>query len=168
MEKIAMGWKGPEKAEANKKSDLTNPSCPPSSRILGDILRQHPLCFSLIASASVTWIYIQQVWHTLRLDDLKDKFKFFIDTKEFMFLVGDFRHVFQLPQAIDNNHARFVELPTFLAMLPFFLNELGYATRFRLLGQFVTKDLPHLWQTLRKIFARCLTTKITSVDQPSF
>ncbi|GKA51827.1 hypothetical protein Tco_0745023, partial [Tanacetum coccineum] len=43
-------------AEANKKIDLTNPSCPPSSKILGDILRQHPVCFSLIASVLVPWI----------------------------------------------------------------------------------------------------------------
>ncbi|GJW95192.1 hypothetical protein Tco_0174864 [Tanacetum coccineum] len=38
-------------AEAKKKIVLINPTCPPSSRILGDILRQHPLFFSLIASA---------------------------------------------------------------------------------------------------------------------
>ncbi|GJR33938.1 hypothetical protein Tco_1209622 [Tanacetum coccineum] len=82
-------------AEAKKKIVLINPTCPPSSRILGDILRQHPLCFSLIASALVPCIYIQQVWHTLKQDDLEDKFKFFIDTKEFMFSIDDFRRVDQ-------------------------------------------------------------------------
>ncbi|GJX03378.1 hypothetical protein Tco_0189294, partial [Tanacetum coccineum] len=43
------------------------------------------------ASASVPWIYNQQFWHALKLDDSKDKFKFFIDTKEFKFSVDDFR-----------------------------------------------------------------------------
>ncbi|GKA09049.1 hypothetical protein Tco_0688380 [Tanacetum coccineum] len=120
-------------AKVNKKITLINPSCPTSSRILRDILREHPLLFSLMASALVLWIYIQQVWHTLKLDDSKDKFKFFIDTKEFTFLVDDFKRVFQLPQATDNNH-----------------------------------DLPQPWHTLEKIFARCLTTRVTGVDQPSF
>nr|GEV90760.1 hypothetical protein [Tanacetum cinerariifolium] len=49
-----------------------------------------------------------------------------------------------------------------------FLNELGYATRIHLVGKFVTKDLPQPWQTLRKIFARFLTTRVTGGDQPSF
>ncbi|GJY27057.1 hypothetical protein Tco_0401783 [Tanacetum coccineum] len=111
-------------AEANNNIDLVNPLCPPSSKILGNILIQHPLCFALTAFASVPWIYIQQIWHTLRLDDSKEMFIFFTDTKEFTFLVDDFRHVFQLPQATDINHAGFVEPPTFKSMLPFFLNEL--------------------------------------------
>ncbi|GJU17064.1 hypothetical protein Tco_1145030 [Tanacetum coccineum] len=77
-------------ADANKKIDLINLPCPTSSKILGHILNQHPLRFSLVASASVPWIYIQQLWHTLKLDYSKYKFKFFIDTKEFKFLVDDF------------------------------------------------------------------------------
>nr|GEV01679.1 ribonuclease H-like domain-containing protein [Tanacetum cinerariifolium] len=104
-----------------------------------------------------------QVWHNLRLDDSKKRFIFFIDTKEFTFLVDDFRRVFQLPQATDNNHAGFVEPLTFTAMLPFFLNKLGYATRIRLAGQFATKDLSQPWQPLEKIFSRCLTTRVTDV-----
>ncbi|GJY67306.1 retrovirus-related pol polyprotein from transposon TNT 1-94 [Tanacetum coccineum] len=114
-------------------------------KILGNILTQHPLRFALTASASILWIYIQQVWHTLRLDDYKERFIFFIDTKEFTFLVDDLRRMFQLPQTTDNNHARFIEPPTFTVMLLFCLNELGYATQIRLPGQFATKDLSQLW-----------------------
>ncbi|GKC29914.1 hypothetical protein Tco_1037208 [Tanacetum coccineum] len=79
---------------ANKKIDLINPQCPNECKILRDILNHHPLLFSLVASASIPWIYIQQFWHTLKLDDSKDKFKFFLDTKEFKFLVDDFRRMF--------------------------------------------------------------------------
>ncbi|GKF77555.1 hypothetical protein Tco_0230025, partial [Tanacetum coccineum] len=75
---------------ANKKIDLTNPSCPPSRKIHGDILRRHPLCYALTTSASVQWIYIHQVCHTLKLDDYKNKFKLFIDEEEFTFSVDDF------------------------------------------------------------------------------
>nr|GEU36183.1 retrovirus-related Pol polyprotein from transposon TNT 1-94 [Tanacetum cinerariifolium] len=50
-------------ASVNKKIDLTNLSCPPSIKILGDILRRHSLRFALAASALVPWIYIQQTKH---------------------------------------------------------------------------------------------------------
>ncbi|GKF30665.1 hypothetical protein Tco_0100463, partial [Tanacetum coccineum] len=70
--------------------------------------------------------------HTLKLDDSKDKFKFFLDTNEFKFLVDDFRRAFQLPQATDNNNARFVDAQTFTDMLPFFRNELRFSLPLRL------------------------------------
>ncbi|GJX97553.1 hypothetical protein Tco_0353351 [Tanacetum coccineum] len=71
---IVLVFKQYDLASANKKIDLTNPPCPPASKILGEILRRHPLCFALTGSALVPWIYIQQVWHTLKLDDSKEKF----------------------------------------------------------------------------------------------
>ncbi|GJR74309.1 retrovirus-related pol polyprotein from transposon TNT 1-94 [Tanacetum coccineum] len=65
--------------------------------------------------------------HSQVLNDSKDKFKFFLDTKEFKFSVDDFRRVFQLPQATDNNNAGFVDAQTFTDMLPFFRNELRFS-----------------------------------------
>ncbi|GKD22538.1 hypothetical protein Tco_1224241 [Tanacetum coccineum] len=50
-------------ASANKKIDLTHPPCPRASKILREILRRHPLCFALIASALVPWIYIQLIFY---------------------------------------------------------------------------------------------------------
>ncbi|GJS14304.1 hypothetical protein Tco_0408776 [Tanacetum coccineum] len=147
--------------DANKKIDLVNPQCPNESKILEDILNHHLLRFNLVASASVPWIYIQQLWHTLKLDDSKNKFKFFLDTKEFKFSVDDFRRVFQLPQATNNNNAVFFVAPNFSDMLPFFRNELGFSLPLRLPTHFVSKGLPQPWQTLVKIFARCLTTRST-------
>ncbi|GJZ23630.1 hypothetical protein Tco_0561089 [Tanacetum coccineum] len=95
-------------AYANKKIDLINPSCPTSCKILRNILNQHPLRFSL------------------------DKFKLFIDTKEFKYSVDDFRRLFQFPQATNNNDAAFIKLPTFKDILPFFRNELGFSLPMRL------------------------------------
>ncbi|GJW84359.1 retrovirus-related pol polyprotein from transposon TNT 1-94 [Tanacetum coccineum] len=77
-----------------------------------------------------------------KLDDSKEKFKFLHDTKEFKFSVDEFRHVFQLPQATKNNHAAFVDAPTFSDMLPFFRDELGFSLQMRLPTHFVTKGLP--------------------------
>ncbi|GKD95385.1 hypothetical protein Tco_1375222 [Tanacetum coccineum] len=80
---IFLVFKQYDLALANKKIDLTNPTCPPASKILGEILRRHPLCFALTASALVPWIYIQQVWHTLKLDDSKEKLTSMVaDTQE--------------------------------------------------------------------------------------
>nr|GFC16201.1 hypothetical protein [Tanacetum cinerariifolium] len=118
--------------DANKKIDLTNPQCPNESKILRDILNHHPLQFSLATFASVPWIYIQQFWHSLKLDDLKDKFMFFLDAKAFKFLVDDFRCVFQFPQATKNNNVAFVDAPTFSDILLFFKNELGFFLPMRL------------------------------------
>ncbi|GKC70056.1 hypothetical protein Tco_1115939 [Tanacetum coccineum] len=109
--------------------------------ILGDILNNHPLQLSLAGSASVPWIYIQQFWHSLKLDDSKDKFKFFVDTKEFTFSVDDIRRIFQLPQATDNNNVGFVAAPSFSHMLPFIHNDLGFSLPMHLPSHFVSKGL---------------------------
>ncbi|GJU78082.1 gypsy type transposase [Tanacetum coccineum] len=52
------------------------------------------------------------------MDGSKYKFKFFLDTKELTMTVADFRRIFQLPKATDNNHAGFVDAPTFSQMVP--------------------------------------------------
>ncbi|GJR43514.1 hypothetical protein Tco_1311617 [Tanacetum coccineum] len=46
--------------DANKKIDLDNPLCPNESKILVNILHNHPLRFSIAASSSVPWIYVRQ------------------------------------------------------------------------------------------------------------
>ncbi|GKA56930.1 hypothetical protein Tco_0756002 [Tanacetum coccineum] len=91
--------------EANKKVDLENVQCPSESKILMNIITNHPLRFSIAASASVPWIYMAQFWHTLREDGSKYRLKFMLDRKELTFTLDDFRTIFHLPQANDNNHA---------------------------------------------------------------
>ncbi|GJS96948.1 hypothetical protein Tco_0803916 [Tanacetum coccineum] len=44
--------------DANKKVDLENPLCPDESRILANILQNHPLRFIIAASSSMRWIYV--------------------------------------------------------------------------------------------------------------
>ncbi|GJR42940.1 retrovirus-related pol polyprotein from transposon TNT 1-94 [Tanacetum coccineum] len=46
--------------DANKKFDLVNPQCPNESKILADILNNHPLRLCIASSASVALIYIHQ------------------------------------------------------------------------------------------------------------
>ncbi|GJR58671.1 hypothetical protein Tco_1175632 [Tanacetum coccineum] len=104
-----------------------------------NIIKNHPLRFSIAASASVPWIYMAQFWHTLKEDGSKHRLKFLLDRKELTLTLDDFRTIFHLPQANDNNHASFVPPPSF-------------------------SDMP--WQTLCKIFSKCLTTRVTGWDQP--
>ncbi|GKG17980.1 hypothetical protein Tco_0372278, partial [Tanacetum coccineum] len=48
------------------KIDLEHVQCPPESKILANIIKNHPLRFSIAASSSVSWIYMAQFWHTLK------------------------------------------------------------------------------------------------------
>ncbi|GJR27112.1 hypothetical protein Tco_1103344 [Tanacetum coccineum] len=51
------------------------------------------------------WIYMAQFWHTLKEDGSKHRLKFLLDRKELTLTLDDFRIIFHLPQANDNNHA---------------------------------------------------------------
>ncbi|GJT75416.1 hypothetical protein Tco_1042141 [Tanacetum coccineum] len=57
--------------DTNKKVDLEHVQCPPESKILTNIIKNHPLRFSIAASSSVAWIYMTQFWHTLKEDKSK-------------------------------------------------------------------------------------------------
>ncbi|GJW39559.1 hypothetical protein Tco_0065404 [Tanacetum coccineum] len=152
--------------DANKKIDLVNPLCPNESKIIANILQNHPLRFSIAASSLVPWIYLEQLWHTLKEDGSKYRLKFVLDRKYIILTLNDFRRIFQLPQATDNNHERFVIAPKFSEMVSFFLKDLGFTLELRSPSNFKTIGLIQPWQTLGKMFARCLTTRATSHDQP--
>ncbi|GJY88783.1 hypothetical protein Tco_0503411, partial [Tanacetum coccineum] len=59
--------------DANKKVDLEHVQCPLESKIMTNIIKNHPLRFSIAASSSVPWIYMAQFWHTLKEDGSKYK-----------------------------------------------------------------------------------------------
>ncbi|GKF23089.1 hypothetical protein Tco_0075411, partial [Tanacetum coccineum] len=71
--------------------------CPNESRILANILQNHPLRFNIAASSSVPWIYFGQFWHTLKEDCSKYRLKFVLDRKELTLTLDDFKTIFQLP-----------------------------------------------------------------------
>ncbi|GJX64224.1 hypothetical protein Tco_0298567 [Tanacetum coccineum] len=123
--------------DANKKVDLEHVQCPPESKILTNIIKNHPLRFSIVASSFVPLIYMAQLWHTLKEDGSKYQLRFMLDKKELTLTLDDFRQIFHLPQATANNHNSFVPPPSF-------------------------SDMP--WQTLCKIFSKSLTTRVTGWD----
>ncbi|GJU08201.1 hypothetical protein Tco_1124631 [Tanacetum coccineum] len=105
-------------------------------------------------------------WHTLKEDGSKYRLKFLLDKKELTLTLDDFRQIFHLPQATDNNHNSFVPLPSFYDMVPFYKQELGFTIKLKTLSSFKTTGLLQPWQTLCKIFSKCLTTHVTGWDQP--
>ncbi|GJV19074.1 hypothetical protein Tco_1368094 [Tanacetum coccineum] len=80
--------------DAKKKIDLDNPLCPNESKIMANILQNHPLRFSIVASSSVPWIYLGQLWHTLKEDGSKYRLTFVLDIKELTMTLDDFRMIF--------------------------------------------------------------------------
>ncbi|GJX18574.1 hypothetical protein Tco_0221251 [Tanacetum coccineum] len=75
--------------------------------ILTNIIKNHPLRFSIAASSSVPWIYMAQFWHTLKEDGSKYRLKFMLDKKELTLTLDDFRTIFHLPQATDKYNSFF-------------------------------------------------------------
>ncbi|GKD94075.1 hypothetical protein Tco_1373912 [Tanacetum coccineum] len=147
--------------DANKKIDLYNPLCPNERKLLANILQNYPLRFSIAASSSLPWIYLGQFYHTLKEDGSKYNLSFMLDRKELTMTLDDFRIIFHLPQATDNNHDRFVPAPKFLEMVPFYINNLGFIVELRSLPNFKIIGLMQPWQTLCKMFSRCLTIRFT-------
>ncbi|GKB70922.1 hypothetical protein Tco_0932334 [Tanacetum coccineum] len=94
--------------DANKKIDFEQVQCPFESKLLTNIIKNHPLRFSIAASSSVPWIYMAQFWHILKEDGSKYRLTFMLDKKELSPTLDDFRTIFHLPQATDNNHDKFM------------------------------------------------------------
>nr|GEV32722.1 hypothetical protein [Tanacetum cinerariifolium] len=152
--------------DANKKIDLEHVQCPPESKIMMNIIKNHPLRFSIPTFSSVPWIYMAQYWHTLKEDGLKYRLKFMLGRKELSLTLDDFRTIFHLPHATDNNHDSFVPPPSFYDMIPFYKNHLGFIMELKTPSSFKTTGLLQPWQKLCKIFSKCLTTRVTGWDQP--
>nr|GEX36640.1 retrovirus-related Pol polyprotein from transposon TNT 1-94 [Tanacetum cinerariifolium] len=59
--------------DANKKIDLEHVKCPLKSKILTNIIKKHPLRFSIVAFSSVAWIYMPQtIFHLPQATDNND------------------------------------------------------------------------------------------------
>ncbi|GJT25455.1 hypothetical protein Tco_0895392 [Tanacetum coccineum] len=93
--------------------------CPPNKRydLMDANKKDHPLRFSISASSSVPWIYMAQFWHTLKEDGSNYRLTFMLDKKMLSLTLDDFKTIFHLPRATDNNHDNFVQPPSFLDMI---------------------------------------------------
>ncbi|GJR79010.1 hypothetical protein Tco_0149795 [Tanacetum coccineum] len=115
------------------------------SKILTNIIKNHPLRFSIAASSFVPWIYMAQFWHTLKEDGSKYRLRFMLDKKELTFTLDDFRQIFHLPQANANNHNSFMPPPSFSDMVPFYKQVLGFIIELKTQSNF--KNTGHRMQS---------------------
>nr|GEZ39373.1 hypothetical protein [Tanacetum cinerariifolium] len=128
--------------------------------------KNHPLQLSIEASSYVQWIYMAKFWHTLKEGGSKYRLKFMLDRKELSLTLDDFRTIFHLPQETNNNHVIFVPPPLFYDIIPLYNNHLGFTMELKTPSSFKTTGLLQTWQTLCKIFSKCLTMHVTGWDQP--
>ncbi|GJZ31699.1 hypothetical protein Tco_0576746, partial [Tanacetum coccineum] len=94
-------------------------------------------------------------------DNSKYRLRFMLDKKELSLTLHDFRTIFQLPQANDNNHNSLVPPPSYTDMVQFYKQQLGFTMELKTSSSFKTTGLLQPWQTLCKIFSKCLTTRVT-------
>ncbi|GJS68712.1 retrovirus-related pol polyprotein from transposon TNT 1-94 [Tanacetum coccineum] len=127
--------------DANKKVDFEQVQCPPESKILMNIIKDHPLRFSIAASSSVPWIYMVQFCHTLKEDGSKYRLTFMLYKKMLSLTLDDFRTIFHLPQETDSDHDSFVPPSLFLDMVSFYKNELGLTMELKTSTSFKTTGL---------------------------
>ncbi|GKE59620.1 hypothetical protein Tco_1498805 [Tanacetum coccineum] len=124
-----------------RKFESEHVQCLSESKILMNIIKNHPLRFSIAASSFVPWIYMAQFWLTLKEDGSKYRLRFMLDKKELTLTLDDFRQIFHLPQANANNHNSFVPPPSFSDMVPFYKQVLGFTMELKPQSNFKTTGL---------------------------
>ncbi|GJV75777.1 hypothetical protein Tco_1507361 [Tanacetum coccineum] len=109
------------------------------------------------------------IWHSsgilLRKTD-QSIATFMLDKKELSLHLEDFRTIFNLLTANDNNHNSFMPPPLFYDMVPFYKQQLGFTMELKTSSSFKTTGLLQPWQAICKTFSKCLTTRVTGWDQP--
>ncbi|GKB63021.1 hypothetical protein Tco_0919207 [Tanacetum coccineum] len=124
--------------DANKRLILEHPLCRMKANSRKNPLQSSSLIL-IAASSSVPWIYLGQFWHTLKEDGSKYRLKLImLDRKELTLTLDDFRTIFHLPQATNNNDDHFVPAPKFSEMVPFYINDLGFTLELRSPSNFKT------------------------------
>ncbi|GKC51474.1 hypothetical protein Tco_1074219 [Tanacetum coccineum] len=98
-----------------------------------------------------------QFGHTLKEDESKYRLTFMLDKKMLSLTLDDFRTIFHLPQATDNNHDDFVPPPSFFNMIPFYKNKLGFIMELKTSSSFKTTGLLQPWFT-KIIISHYMTT----------
>ncbi|GJQ96919.1 hypothetical protein Tco_0008058 [Tanacetum coccineum] len=91
---------------------------------------------------------LEHFWHTLKEDGSKYRLKFMLDKKELTLTLDDFRTIFHLPQATDNNHNSFVPPPSVSVMVLFYKQVLGFTMKLQTSSSFKTTSLLQPLQTL--------------------
>ncbi|GKB87177.1 hypothetical protein Tco_0959449, partial [Tanacetum coccineum] len=146
----------------NNYAVLQSIPCSPECKIVGQILLDHSLSYPLIATADVLAVYLQQFWRTVsKVPDTEDTIKFLLDTEKFIYNVDMFWDTLKL--LVETPENSFVA-PTNIHTIEAFMNRVGYQGVVDKVSAFFTKNLAQPWQTMFKVFNRCLTTRTSGHD----
>ncbi|GJU28470.1 hypothetical protein Tco_1167091 [Tanacetum coccineum] len=147
----------------NNYTVLQSIPCSPECKIVGQILLDHPLSYALIATYDVPTVYLQQFWRTVsKVPGPEDTIKFMLNTQEFIYTVDMFRDILHFP--VETHENLFVA-PCNIETIEAFMNRVGYQGVVDKVSAFYTKNLAQPWQTMFKLFNRCLTTRTSRHDQ---
>nr|GEY13986.1 hypothetical protein [Tanacetum cinerariifolium] len=109
------------------------------------------------------FVYIQQFWKTVRqVPNANETIHFMVDNEEITYTVNMFCSTLKLP--VETLEQPFIPLANFECIQPF-LRILGYQGILDKVSVFFTKNLTQPWQTMFKVFKRCLTSRLTGHDQ---
>ncbi|GKC33399.1 hypothetical protein Tco_1040693 [Tanacetum coccineum] len=122
----------------NNYTALLNIPCSPECKIVGQILNNHSLIYALQATADVHAVYLQQFWQNCCSPTLHLP----VETPD---------HLFVAPVDMDTIES--------------FMNHIGYQGVVDKVSALYTKNLAQPWQTMFKVFNRCLTTRTSGHDQ---
>nr|GEU51320.1 putative reverse transcriptase domain-containing protein [Tanacetum cinerariifolium] len=97
-----------------------------------------------------------------KVPDTEDTIKFMLDTEEFTHIMDMFQVTLHLlVETLENLFVAPVNIQTIKA----FMNRVGYQGVVDKVSALNTKNLAQPWQTMFKVFNRCLTTRTSGYDQ---
>ncbi|GJZ22267.1 hypothetical protein Tco_0559306 [Tanacetum coccineum] len=147
----------------NNYAVLQSIPCSLKCKIVVLILLDHCLSYALTATTDVPAVYLQQFWRTVsKVPDTEDTIKFLLDTEQFIYNMDMFPDTLNLPVETPKNP--FV-VPANIHTIEAFMNRVGYQGVVDKVSAFFTKNLAQPWQTMFKVFNRCLTTRTSGHDQ---
>ncbi|GJZ39655.1 hypothetical protein Tco_0586218 [Tanacetum coccineum] len=97
-----------------------------------------------------------------KVPDTEDTVKFMLDTQQFTYTVDIFRDTLHLPVETPENP--FVA-PANINTIETFMNRVGYQGVVDKVSAFYMKNMAQTWQTMFKVFNRCLTTRTSGHDK---
>ncbi|GJZ31419.1 hypothetical protein Tco_0576466 [Tanacetum coccineum] len=132
-------------------------------RIVEQILKYHALSNALTTTTDVSVIYIQQFCKTVKqVPYANDTICFMLENKNIIYTLDMFPAALKLP--ITTVEKPFIP-PANFSYIKEFLKILGYQGKLQRVSTFLVKNLAQPWQTIIKVFNRCLTSRMTGHNQ---
>ncbi|GKA01599.1 hypothetical protein Tco_0674264 [Tanacetum coccineum] len=145
------------------QQDSNSIPCSTECKVVGKILLDHPLSYDLTANADVPAVYLQQFWQIVhKVPNTKDTIRFKMDTQEITYIVDMFRATLKLP--VETPDKPFVA-PVTIKIIESFMYKVGYQGVVDKVSAFYMNNLAQPWETMFKVFNRCLTTRTSRDDQ---